>query len=125
MAALTIPAGTPALRTPVRGSARPRVRLTRRGRRLVRTVVVLTLVVLAFGGFVLGQGGVSVAGTASQGPATTRVVVQPGQSLWSIAADALPELDAREAVLRIADLNGLAPGARLTPGQGLILPVTS
>lgn len=126
MATLTIPT-TAAGRAPLAGRAQPgptRVRLTRRGRRLVRTVVVLALVLLAFVGFVLGQGGVSVAGTGSDGPATVQVVVQPGQSLWSIAAEALPEMDARDAVVRIADLNNLTPTAQLTPGQPLVLPAT-
>ncbi len=111
-------------RTVPRPDARP-VRLTPRGRRLVRTVAVLALVVLAFVGFVLGQGGVSIAGTDPTGPATTRVVVQPGQTLWSIASAALPSVDSRDAVARVADLNDLAPGAQLAPGQPLILPLSS
>lgn len=119
MASLTIPAGTRQAR-----AAAPRLRLTRRGRRLVRTAVLLVAVLLALVGFVAGQGGVSRAGAVDGGPATTQVVVQPGQTLWGIAAATLPDENTSDAVRRIADLNGLAPGVTLVPGQPLVLPVT-
>lgn len=104
-------------------AARPGVRLTRRGRRLVRSVVLLAAVLLALVGFVAGQGAVSSAGAADGGPATTQVVVQPGDTLWAIAAATLPDDDTREAVRRIADLNNIDPGVPLVPGQPLVLPV--
>lgn len=109
----------PARRRPV---AAP-VRLTHRGRRLVRTTVVVlallvTLVVLS-----VGFGAVSSASESSERPPTARVVVQPGQTLWSLASTALPSLDPREAVSRVADLNGLTPNSQIVPGQPLLLPL--
>jgi nucleoid-associated protein YgaU len=116
MASLTAPARPSTL-------SRPKLRLTRRGRRLVRSVVLLTAVLLALVGFIAGQGAVSSAGATDGGPATTQVVVQPGQTLWGIAAVTLPGDDTREAVRRIADLNNIDPAAILVPGQALVLPV--
>ncbi|HET8969479.1 MAG TPA: LysM domain-containing protein [Candidatus Nanopelagicales bacterium] len=118
MASMTTPA--PA-RTPGAG-ARPVVRLTRRGKRLLRTAVaalalLVTVVVLA-----ISSGAVSAAGSGAAAPATRQVVVQPGQTLWGIAGEAMPTVNSREAAQRIAALNGLAPGAEIVPGQPLLLP---
>ncbi len=121
MASITVPGRSAA--APASSAPRPRLRLTRRGRRLLRVAVVLATLVLACVGFVLG-GAVSRAGDGPAGPATTQVVVQPGQTLWSIAASTLPDLDTREAVARIADLNGLDAGALVRPGQPLVLPLS-
>jgi nucleoid-associated protein YgaU len=49
------------------------------------------------------------------------VVVQPGDTLWSIAADVAGTGDVREVVDRIQELNGLQD-AVLMPGQVLELP---
>ena len=92
------------------------VRLTRRGR---LTVVLLALVV-ALGAFALGTGR-SQAGSPEDRMATERVVVQPGQTLWAVASDALPELDPREAIAEIRALNGLQTSV-VHPGQALLVP---
>jgi LysM repeat protein len=47
-------------------------------------------------------------------------VVQPGDSLWSIAAERYPG-DPREGVWMLKRVNGLA-GASIYPGQELQLP---
>jgi nucleoid-associated protein YgaU len=52
-------------------------------------------------------------------PATTSVVVQPGDTLWSIAAAVAPDRDVRVTVDRLVALNG---GAALVPGQVLQIP---
>jgi LysM repeat protein len=49
------------------------------------------------------------------------VVVQPGDTLWSIAAEVAGTDDVREVVDRIQELNGLQD-AVLMPGQVLELP---
>jgi nucleoid-associated protein YgaU len=49
------------------------------------------------------------------------VVVQPGDTLWSIAAGVAGTGDVREVVDRIQELNGMH-GAALMPGQILELP---
>lgn len=53
-------------------------------------------------------------------PATT-VVVQPGDSLWSIAAEHYPSDDVRIRVQDIEDANGLH-GPQIEVGQTLRLP---
>jgi LysM repeat protein len=48
-------------------------------------------------------------------------VVQPGDTLWDIAAHAKPEADPRLTLRRIMKLNHLS-GVVLEPGQRLVLP---
>jgi nucleoid-associated protein YgaU len=49
------------------------------------------------------------------------VVVEPGDTLWSIAASAADGDDVRDVVDRIQELNRLE-GSGLVPGQVLLLP---
>jgi nucleoid-associated protein YgaU len=49
------------------------------------------------------------------------VVVQPGDTLWSIASSLDGDTDVRAVVYRIRQLNALER-ADLTPGQVLLLP---
>jgi hypothetical protein len=51
----------------------------------------------------------------------TSVVVHPGQTLWSIAAQAEPSADPRVVMQEIADLNALQ-GSSIEPGQRLWVP---
>ena len=61
----------------------------------------------------------SAYGASGQGvPARAVYVVQPGDTIWSIAHDLDPSGDARATVDRIVALNG---GAALEPGQRLRL----
>jgi nucleoid-associated protein YgaU len=91
--------------------------LTRRARRLAW---VLALAVgVALGSWLQplisgADGDLRLAGVQS-------VVVQPGDTLWSIAANAAGDDDVREVVDRIQALNGLSDAA-ITPGQVLELP---
>jgi nucleoid-associated protein YgaU len=115
--------GTPASR-PARNvrpaAGRPgnmRLRLTRRARRLA---VVLALAAgVALGSWLgpLLDGGerdLRLAGVSS-------VVVQPGDTLWSIAGSLGDDGDVRAVVDRIQELNDLG-NAPLQPGQVLQLP---
>lgn len=120
MASLTI-AAHPSRPRPA--DRRPPLRLTQRGRRLVRTLVVALTLVVVLVVLSVGLGAASSASDSAARPATQRVVVQPGQTLWSLASTALPDLDPRLAVSRVADLNGLTPGSQVVPGQALLLPV--
>lgn len=102
------------------GSVRPGggLRLTRRGRLAIflacMAAVCATLVMVA--GTAIGSG---EAGE----PVPTRVVtVQPGDTLWGIAAQVAPGADPREVIEQIRDLN--AVGATLQAGDKLDVPVS-
>jgi LysM repeat protein len=119
-----VPAAVPP--TQVRRTSSPSgpLRLTRRGRRLVRTAVVtLALLVALVAAVVAGVPSVQAGDTPAE-VATSSVVVQPGQTLWSVARDVAPGVDVRETVARIKDLNGLSGPSSdvVVPGQQLIVP---
>jgi hypothetical protein len=96
--------------------AEPPLRLTRRGR-----VVVLVLLVLltSLASAVLFTSA-SRADNQPAGPAPT-VVVQRGDTLWDIAARAMPRRDGQAAVAELRRLNGLGDYG-VHPGDVLILP---
>ncbi|HEU4676057.1 MAG TPA: LysM peptidoglycan-binding domain-containing protein [Motilibacteraceae bacterium] len=110
---------------PARGAARPArrsvrrpVRLTRRGR-LLATLTVAAIAVVAFVLAGLGPAGAGTPATAGQ----TRVVtVAPGQTLWQIAGQIAPGRDPRDVVAQIAALNHLRAD-QLAAGQELLVPV--
>jgi nucleoid-associated protein YgaU len=62
--------------------------------------------------------------TAAQRPEPVgerSIVVQPGQTLWSIAKDVAPDRDIREVIYEIRRINGLDT-AMVRSGQTLVLP---
>ena len=93
-----------------------RLRLTRRARRLLVVLVLVTGVALGswLTPLVGGGGDLRLAGADS-------VVVQPGDTLWSIAGSLGGGGDVRVVVDAIQELNEL-DGTVLTPGQELVLP---
>lgn len=123
-------AGTHPVRSPRNLSAAERtpraarqvvgMRLTRRGR--------LALAALAAGALsimVVLSGQITAdAGSQTAGPATSVVVVQSGDSLWSIAQEVAPAADPRETIARIRDLNGMR-SATVIPGQSVVVPIHS
>jgi hypothetical protein len=130
-----VPPGSPARRAgPVgpatsAGPARPAasagsLRLTKRGRAVVGglSVAALALVVfllsLALGGGALASNH-GAAGSPYQG--MRQVVVQPGQTLWTLAAQAEPGADPRVVIPQIVSANALA-GATIFPGEQLWVP---
>jgi nucleoid-associated protein YgaU len=93
------------------------LRLTRRGRRLVAGLSIgagLGIAVLAGAVDDADSGALRLAGDSS-------VVVQSGDTLWSIAAQAAPGEDTRAVVDAIMAVNDLS-GVGLVPGQVLQLP---
>jgi nucleoid-associated protein YgaU len=94
------------------------LRLTRRARRLAVVLALASGVAVgSWLGPLLSQGGegdLRLAGVES-------VVVQPGDTLWSIATSLDGDGDVRAVVDQIQELNGLN-GATLVPGQTLLLP---
>jgi hypothetical protein len=92
--------------------------LTARGRAVVMlaSVAFLLLVIVLSGRFTAD------AGTqAPSGPATTVVVVQPGESLWQIAERTAPGVDPRELVTAIRAINDLGEST-VVAGQSILVP---
>jgi LysM repeat protein len=59
--------------------------------------------------------------------ATSVVIVQPGQTMWGLAAQVAPNDDPRDTIERIAQLNSLtgAQSSTVYPGQRLVVPATA
>ncbi|MFL6203993.1 MAG: LysM peptidoglycan-binding domain-containing protein [Acidimicrobiales bacterium] len=109
-----------------RAPARVAQQAVYRRRRLLAAVGVVVLVVavtlLATAAVARFAGGApSAAGGPSSGAgdAAPTVVVQPGDTLWSIAGDIAPQADVRITVDQLVALNGSSP---IVPGQELVLP---
>ena len=119
--AAPFPAQAQRARTAVSTSS-SKLRLTTRGRvlLLVATILMLFTAVVVSGQFT-AQATVNSDTAGQSGPAAAVVVVQAGESLWSIAQQVAPNTDPREMVSRIRDLNGLADAVD-TPGQALLVP---
>ena len=104
----------------VTAPGRAGLRPTRRGR-----IVLAVLAVLAVCGlFVAGASAAQASGPAAAhgAPGTAeQVIVQPGDSLWSIAQSADPNADARAIVQEILQANRLKT-VNLTAGQRLWVP---
>ena len=97
------------------------LRLTRRGRVVVAAVAALlvTVVSLLAAGAALATNHGLPPGAARQN--LVRVVVRPGQSLWSVAESADPDQDTRAVIHQIVDLNALS-GDVVFVGQQLWVP---
>jgi hypothetical protein len=102
--------------------ARPApLRLTRRGRLVLRgLVVVLMLAGMAVTGLALAHGARAADGPAPAVVVHTHVVL-PGETLWGIAEQIAPHDDPRDTVARIAEFNSLSSTA-VRAGQRLALP---
>lgn len=96
----------------------PRLRLTRRGRAVVTTLIVAPLVIAA--GFAF-SGGSAVATADAPGAAFEYVTISSGETLWQLAGTIAPEADPRDVISDIVQLNNLA-GADIQPGQRLAIP---
>ena len=102
-------------------AARRAVRLTRRGRLLLSASCLALLVGLGWAGPREASVGGSAASAAA--PATARLTVGAGHTLWQIARTLDPRTDPRITVERIRVLNGL-PDSSIRAGQELVIPLT-
>ncbi|MBX6350466.1 MAG: LysM peptidoglycan-binding domain-containing protein [Clostridia bacterium] len=101
--------GVRALRVAL-GGRRFRIRLGR-----------LVAVALAVAGWLVAMG-LWAAQAAPPGPPAARVyVVQPGDTLWSIATRLAPAEDPRAWIARVMERNGLSSPV-IRPGEALALP---
>jgi LysM repeat protein len=92
------------------------VRLTRRGRAVV-TGLFLNLLVAGLVAVLLAGG----SAPADRPAATGTVVVQAGDTLWSIAKRVDPAGDPQRTVAELRELNGLQ-ASTIEVGQQLVLP---
>ncbi len=98
-----------------------RLRLTARGRRVVVGLVSLPLAAAVFlGALAGGEALASRSASAPTGEFTT-VLVEPGDSLWSIALEVAPAADPRDVVDEIVRLNALGSSS-VTAGQRIAIP---
>jgi len=101
-------------------AATTRLRLTARGRRVLLGLAAAPVV--AGVAFSLLAGGSAIAsGQAAEPVEFETVTVLPGDSLWSIAADAAPQVDPREVVEDIKRLNNLSSGM-IQVGASIAIP---
>jgi hypothetical protein len=100
------------------GAPRTRLRLTRRGRRVIALLVALPVVMAAFA-FALNGGG-AVASAETSSTSFSYVTVEAGQSLWSLAQTLAPTADPRDVIAEIVSLNQIQ--GEIQPGQRLALP---
>jgi hypothetical protein len=106
------------------GAHRPGVgpmRLTRRGRIVVRAALVLAVGVIVAGAVLLASRP-AMAGNGGHPVSARYHVVMPGETMLQIAAQEVPGVDPRDTVIRILDLNALSSSA-VWPGQRIALPV--
>jgi Tfp pilus assembly protein FimV len=102
-------------------SSATRLRLTRRGRRVLAALAAFPVVV-ALCAAVIG-GGAALASRESGAPAGSfeTITVAAGDSLWSIAQQVAPGADPRDVVDAIVHLNAL-DGVSVTPGERIAIP---
>lgn len=112
-------AASPTAQRPARGTTPAPLRLTRRGRAVLALLAFVVASALSVGlGVSLGLS--APAGAAGE---TVAVTVQPGDTLWVLAAGvAGPGEDVRDVVAEIAELNALRTHD-LSAGQQVLVPV--
>ena len=98
---------------------RTRLRITRRGRRVVGTAVALGAAGIVAAGLLLGPG--AVASDQAADVSFAQVTVEGGESLWQVASEIAPTKDPRDVVSDIVRLNALG-SAEVSAGQSLAVP---
>jgi LysM domain-containing protein len=120
LAVAALPAA--ALATPLTQRPAPPLRLTRRGRIVVAVMAALLVAALSL---IAAGAAQAISHTGPAHPAGSanlaQVVVQPGQSLWSVAESADPNADTRLVIQQITELNSLN-GDTVFAGQRLWVP---
>lgn len=111
------PSKTAAAVSPV-STTKTRLRLTRRGRRVIALLVALPIVIA---GFALAMnGGGAVATSVGSTNTYSYVTVAAGESLWQLAHALAPTADPRDVIAEIVALNQIS--GDIHPGQRLAIP---
>jgi len=98
-----------------------RLRITRRGRVVLATLVVLAVAGLAALAAALGSTQ-AAASNEDGGADFGYIVVQPGESLWSVATALDASADPRDVIAEIVRLNQLE-GSDIQAGQPIAVPL--
>ncbi|MBN9612252.1 MAG: LysM peptidoglycan-binding domain-containing protein [Actinobacteria bacterium] len=98
-----------------------RLRITRRGRIVLGTLITLLVVALLAVAATLGASR-AIASNEAGGPDFGYVVVQPGDTLWSVATELDPSSDPRDVISEIVRLNQLG-GSDVQAGQAIAVPL--
>lgn len=104
--------------------ARTPIRLTRRGRVVAGVLGLLALTAAVLVITLVASGGAQATNQGQTGGGYTgmrEIVVQPGQTLWSIASAAEPSVDPRVVVQEIMSANAMT-GTTISVGQLLWVP---
>lgn len=94
------------------------LRLTRRGRLLAASAILLIAVLVLIG--VASRVGPLTDASPVPASAPAQVVVAPGETLWSIAERVAPRSDPRTVITQLREINNL-PATDVHPGQTLLL----
>lgn len=98
-----------------------RLRMTARGRRVIVGMVSLPLAAAVFLGALAGGEALASRSASAPGGEFTTVLVEPGDSLWSIALEVAPASDPRDVVDEIVRLNALG-SSTVDAGQRIAIP---
>ena len=97
----------------------PQIRLTRRGR---LAMFLSTLLMLGVLGVILGSTTVATDEPGAPVPAKM-VVIEPGQTLWDLAAEANPNGNGQQTVADIMRLNSIESASGLQAGDTIAVPL--
>jgi hypothetical protein len=98
---------------------RTRLRITRRGRRVLGSAAGLGIAGVVAASVLLGPGAVATDRAADV--SFVQVTVEGGETLWQVAHEIAPTKDPRDVVSDIVRLNNL-PSAEVAAGQTLAVP---
>ena len=122
MSTATIPATSLSISHEADRAVPTRLRLTRRGRVVLASLVALPLAgALAWSALGAGSAVAAPDDSAAPGVVFATVMVAPGETLWAIASEVAPTADPRDVVDAIKRLNAL-DSAQLVAGQRLAIP---
>ena len=111
-----------ALSLPAAASSRTRLRLTRRGRRVIAGLAALPAAAAVSIAVLSGGGALATPDAGLPAGAFATVTVSSGESLWAVAQEVAPDSDPRDVVAAIIRLNAL-PSAEVSAGQRLSIPM--
>jgi hypothetical protein len=119
-------AGRPAVRVPapppaIGDRSHPPLRLTRRGRAVLRILVVVVMSGLIAGAALTMARRANAADGPPRPVVVAHHVVLPGETLWGIATRVAPNADPRDTVARLVEFNALT-SSDLHAGQTLAIP---